>query len=102
MVGYSKFHSQSFFNIDNAVIMRKVIPAQNRLPVKNQTTSARSTAGMSAMSKRMSSMIIIPIMTSTARATMSIWGIDSKKPKAVKTTARSSSTTKPPQKNSCR
>jgi hypothetical protein len=54
------------------------------------------------MSKRMSSMIINPIMTSTTRATMSIWGIDSKKPKAVKTTARSLSTIKPPQKNSCR
>jgi hypothetical protein len=72
---------QSFFSIDKAATTRKIIPAQNRLPVKNQTTNARSTAGMSIMSKRMSMMIIMPIMTRTTRAIMSIWGMESKMPK---------------------
>lgn len=73
--------SQSFFKIEKAATTRKVIPAQNRLFVKNQTTSARSTAGMSIISKRMSNMIIIPIMTRTTSASMSNWGIESKMPR---------------------
>jgi len=82
--------------------MRNVIPAQNRLPVKNHTTSARSTAGMSMMSSRMTMMIIIPIMTRMTRAIMSIWGIESKIPKTARINRKSSLIIMLPKKvNSC-
>jgi hypothetical protein len=68
--------------------MRNAIPAQNRLFVKNQTTIAISTAGMSIRSRRMSSMIIMPIMIRTTSATMSNCGIDSRKLRNAQINAR--------------
>jgi len=62
----------NFFSMDNAAIMRNVIPAQKRLPVKNQTASARSIAGISTISSLTSNIIITPITSSAISVTMSI------------------------------
>jgi hypothetical protein len=82
---------QSFFSIDKAATTRNTIPAQNKLCVKNHTTMARSTAGISIRSKRMSNMIIMPIITRTTSTMMSVMDIESKMPNTAKITAKGTS-----------
>jgi len=57
----SHFH-HNFFNIDKAAIIKNAIPAHHRLPVRNQTTKATKAAGISTKSKRITRIMIRPIM----------------------------------------
>lgn len=56
------FHS--FLRSDSAATIKKTIAAQNMLPVRSQTTTARSIAGRKTMNKPMSTMMMTPIMIS--------------------------------------
>lgn len=76
-------------------MIRKVIPDQNRLPVRNQTNSAKSTAGMSIRSRRISIIIMIPTIMSAIRAIKSICSVESKIPKTAKIPNKGYSTAKP-------
>lgn len=63
-ITFCLFENQSYSNlsIDNAATIRKAIPASHMLPVNNQTTNATKAAGISIKSKRMTSIINIPII----------------------------------------
>lgn len=52
----------SFLNIDKAAMIRKAIPAHHRLSVRNQTIKAITAAGINTKSRRITKIIIRPIM----------------------------------------
>jgi hypothetical protein len=61
----------SLANIDSAATTRKAMPAQNRSPVKNHTTTATRIAGMSTKKSLISTMIIKPMITKITSAVRS-------------------------------
>lgn len=69
MKTFSKFKTNflvdsyyNFLSTDKAAIIRNAIPAHHRLPVRNQTTKATRAAGINMKIKRITKMIIKPII----------------------------------------